>query len=210
MFVHLPGSSEECLKQIISSLVERGAEVSEFFHGHVTHLITSQRCLEMEKEKTLTSKKLILDPSSRGAIILARTTKKQNNINIVEKAKKFGVRVILIEERNFLKKERPLDFKLSSSSTLSKQRTDSNIRSVKVRELRAPFIKVADHSGRYRPLVMEMKEWPDAYSMFSQGPSVLDTKKITKKRNITFCELCEEHFNDLPKHLDSDTHVKNA
>ena len=75
MFVHLPGLSQSSLKKIINSLTECGAGFSEFFHKKITHLITSNRCLELARDKSSTSKKILTDPSSRGAMILARTTK---------------------------------------------------------------------------------------------------------------------------------------
>lgn len=213
MFIHLPGSSRGSLKQIISILMESGADVSEFFHRKITHLITSNRYLEVEKNNILTSNKLLTDPSSRGAMILAKTTKKQDNANIVDKAKKLGVNVIFLEEMNleFLSIQKSLlDHTLVTDSTLCLKRTANDVPSVEVRELRTPFLKVVDHSECYRPLVLEMKEWPDAFTMFSQGPNVLETRVKNKKRKITFCELCEEHFNDLQKHLSSTKHKNNA
>ncbi|KAJ7323482.1 Cdc7p-Dbf4p kinase complex regulatory subunit [Desmophyllum pertusum] len=184
VFIHLPGSSRGSLKQIISILMESGAEVSEFFHRKITHLITSNRYLEVEKNNILTSNKLLTDPSSRGAVILAKTTKKQDNANIVDKAKKLGVNVIFLEEMNleFLSRQKSLlDHTLVTDSTLCLKRTANDVPSVEVRELRTPFLKVVDHSECYRPLVLEMKEWPDAFTMFSQGPNVLETRVKKKK-----------------------------
>ena len=94
---------------------------------------------------------------------------------------------------------------LATDSILCKKR----IASVEVRKLRPPFLKDVDHSGFYRPLVLEMKEWPDALTMFSQGQNVLHTKFKNEKK-ITFCELCETNFNHLQKHLSSSEHIKNA
>ena len=98
MFVHLPGLSQSNLRKIINFLTECGAGFSEVFHWKITRLITSNRCLELERDKSSTSKKFLTDPSSRGAMILARTTKKQDNGNIVEKGKNFGFNVISLEE----------------------------------------------------------------------------------------------------------------
>ena len=96
-----------------------------------------------------------------------------------------------------------------NDSILCKKRTAKDIASFEVRKLRPPFIKVVNHSGSYRPLVLEMKEWPDALTMFSQGRNVLHTK-YKNERKITFCELCETNFNHLQKHLSSNEHIKNA
>ena len=77
------------------------------------------------------------------------------------------------------------------------------------KKLRSPFIKVVDRKECFRPLVLEMKEWPDAFTMFSKGPNVLH-EKVGRKREVTSCELCNVHFNDLQKHLSSPEHTKNA
>ena len=86
----------------------------------------------------------------------------------------------------------------------------SNAPSVKVRKLRPPFIKVVDRSECYRPLVLEMKEWPDAFTMFSRKPHVLETRPIDRERKIKFCELCEVPFEDFQKHLSSIEHTEKA
>ena len=57
---------------------------------------------------------------------------------------------------------------------------------------------------------MEMKEWPDALTMFSRGQHMLETRPIGRERKITICELCEVYFNDFQKHLSSIEHAKKA
>ena len=205
VFVHLPGLSQSSLRKVINFLTECGAGFSEFFHRKITHLITSNRCLELERNTSSTSKKFITDPSSRGAMILARTTKKQDSGNVVEKAKNFGVNVISLEEMNL-----ELFPRTPSARCVRKKSLPNDAPSVEVRKLRPPFIKVVDRSECYRPLVLEMKEWPDAFTMFSRGPHVLETRPIDRERKITFCELCEVHFNDFQKHLSSIEHTKKA
>ena len=205
MFVHLPGLSQSSLKKIINSLTECGAGFSEFFLKKITHLITSNRCLELARDKSSTSKKILTDPSSRGAMILARTTKKQDSESVVEKARNFGINIIFLEEMNLA-----LSSRTHSALCKRRNRLLNDAPSVKVRKLRPPFIKVVDRSECYRPLVLEMKEWPDAFTMFSRGPHVLEARPINRERKITFCELCEAHFNDFQKHLSSIKHTKKA
>ena len=90
---------------------------------------------------------------SRGAMILARTTKKQDSESVVEKATNLE---LLTEERTqpfvYIKKT------LAQRCPISK----------------SAKVKVIERSQCYRPLVLEMKEWPDAFTMFSQGPYVGD------------------------------------
>ena len=63
---------------------------------------------------------------------------------------------------------------------------------------------------RYRPLVLEMKEWPDAFTWFSRGPSNVVDNGNQRQRKITFCELCEVRVTDLQEHLKSTRHITNA
>jgi len=71
-----------------------------------------------------------------------------------------------------------------------KKRSLNDAPSVKVRKLRLLS------SECYRPLVLEMKEWPDAFTMFSQGPHPLETRPFNRERKITFSERCEVHFRE--------------
>lgn len=204
MFVYLPGSSADSFRQIISNLKECGAEVSQFFHKKISYLITSNNCIEMEKRKKVTSTKFLTDPSSRGAMFLGKATKEQSRVGIFEKAKKFGISIVSLDElRVFLSKSQDLSY-----SSLAKNISGDPVKT-EVRKLRWPFIKVVDRKECFRPLVLEMKEWPDAFTMFSKGPNVLH-EKVGRKRETTFCELCNVYFNDLQKHLSSSEHTKNA
>ena len=186
------GSTTEQLKQINNNLKEMGVQVCQFFHEKVTHLITSNHCLERAEKERTASNKLLKDQSSRGAMFLARAMKKANNCNIFGKAKKFGIKIVLIEER-----------KLQIKSTSRREATVTHTNSieeippvVKVRRLKELFIKVVDRSESYRPLVLEMKEWPDALTMFSQGTNILQDAGIKK--------------GTLQTHLDSRKHINNA
>ena len=136
-------------------------------------------------------------------MILARTTRKQDSGNVVEKAKNFGINVIFLEEIDL-----ELQTRMQSARWVCNKRLPNDVPSVDVQKLRPPFIEVVDCSACYRPLVLEMKEWLDAFTMFSRGPHVLKTRPIDRERNITFCELCEVHFNDFQKHLSSIEHTK--
>lgn len=206
MFVYLPGSSADSLRQIIRNLKECGAEVSQFFHKKISYLITSNNCIEMEKRKKVISRKVLTDPSSRGAMFLGKATKELSKVGIFEKAKKFGITILSLDEITsgvFLSKNKDL-----SCSSTAKNISGDPVET-EVRKLRSPFIKVVDRKECFRPLVLEMKEWPDAFTMFSKGPNVLH-EKVGRKREVTSCELCNVRFNGLQKHLSSPEHTKNA
>lgn len=109
VFVYLPGSSAGDLRQIISNLKDCGAEVSQFFHKKISYLITSNNCIEMEKRKKVISRKLLTDPSSRGAMFLGKATKEQSNDGIFEKAKRFGISIVSFDEISvFLSKSKDM------------------------------------------------------------------------------------------------------
>ena len=204
MFVYLPGSSASDLRQIISNLKDCGAEVSQFFHKKISYLITSNNCIEMEKRKKVISRKLLTDPSSRGAMFLGKATKEQSNDGIFEKAKRFGISIVSFDEISvFLSKSKDMSY-----SSPVKNISGGPVQT-EIRKLRSPFIKVVDRTECFRPLVLEMKEWPDAFTMFSKGPNVVH-EKMGRKREATFCELCNVRFDDLQKHLSSSKHTKNA
>ena len=100
MYIKLPGSSAVGLRQITGNLKECGAEVSpsEESHKKVSYLITSNSCIKKEKREKLTSKKLLTDQSSRGAMFLARATYNQNKVSIFEKANSLGTNVVCLDD----------------------------------------------------------------------------------------------------------------
>lgn len=79
----------------------------------------------------------------------------------------------------------------------------SSTKTIKVCRGKDPFIKVVEGSQRIRSLALEMKEWPDALTMFSQGPNILEDSNRRKTSKITFCELSNVSFSHLQNHLKS-------
>lgn len=80
-----------------------------------------------------------------------------------------------------------------------------------VRKLRAPFIKVEDHSRKYKPLVKEFDAWPTFDFDSSPECEVVKCKHLKKhqKKNterVRFCECCQCHFINLDDHLESKQH----
>ena len=119
----------------------------------------------------------------------------------------FGIQIVLIEQMKFDISSTLEKTSSSKSTTVHFERVQPE---VKVRKLREPFLKVVDQSERFRPLVLEMKEWPDALTMFSRGESTLCTARLKRPKKITFCELCSNDFLDLNTHLNSKEHIQNA
>lgn len=80
-----------------------------------------------------------------------------------------------------------------------------------IRKLKAPFIKIEDRSGKYRPLFKEFDTWPtfdfDSSSECEQGESNhLKKYKTKNKERVKFCECCQCHFKNLDDHLESKEH----
>ena len=42
--------------------------------------------------------------------------------------------------------------------------------------------------------MLEMKEWPDAITMFSREENALEASMKKRKRRSNYCELCEDRF----------------
>jgi hypothetical protein len=105
-------------------------------------------------------------------------------------------------------------YKIRQNSTVD---SANDITNAKVRTLQGQFIKVEDGTGIYRPLIMEMEEWPRIYfnsdSSLSPfcNPNVkvrqLTTGNRTKKR---LCELCNMYYNDVQHHVHGSQHQANA
>ena len=77
-------------------------EVCQFFsqENHLLNFDYSKSLPgEDRKEKLMVGNKIFTDQSSRGAIFLAKTLEKRNDCcSIFDKAKKFGTKIVLIEE----------------------------------------------------------------------------------------------------------------
>lgn len=151
----------------------------------------------------MVSKHPLANPSSKGAILLSKVQRNRDASSIVQKAQFFGVKIVFVENGK-------VHFSENSKSIAPKNDEQLVSKIVKVRELKPPFNKIGDRSGRYRPLVAEMKDWPvDLFKMFSQGPDVLGDKPI-REQKISYCELCENRFSNLETRLKSCHHKKNA
>ena len=121
-------------------------------------------------------------------MFLSKAQTKPVSMSKVEKAQLFGVKVAFLEHVNLALSRKCI----SVASVKDKELVSDHI---KVWKLRLPFIKVADRSGRYRPLVLEMDEWP---------------ADATSQKRISYCELCKNQFSDLESHLKTRQHMQIA
>jgi hypothetical protein len=83
-----------------------------------------------------------------------------------------------------------------------------------IRELQGKYIKVEDVSGKYRPLVVEMKDWPelqlDCDNTPFTHPKVLKSIPIHSRIQKKLCELCNHYYTCETSHLNGSEHQKNA
>lgn len=89
------------MTHLISNLKKRGAEVSNFVHNKITHLITSEQCIKMDKKEGINPAQLSKFPSPRGALILSKRSGKKEKLSIFEQAKKLNIEIVLVEEMKF-------------------------------------------------------------------------------------------------------------
>lgn len=84
-----------------------------------------------------------------------------------------------------------------------------------VRELKAPFLKVEDCAGLYRPLVIVLTKWPEIdFNIPAPYPPFHDIStskpKSRTKRYTGFCELCNLDYQNLQTHLSGVFHQSKA
>ena len=82
MFLYLLWSSFHQMTQLISNLQKSGAEVSNFFHNKITHLINPEQCIKINKKEGINPAQLSKFPSSRGALILSKRSGNNEKISI--------------------------------------------------------------------------------------------------------------------------------
>ena len=209
VFIHLPNIKEEKRATFTKKLIRSySVNVSEFFNKRVNHVVTNletfqKSCRLAEKQER---SQLPCLQSSRAAQFLFSARKKnssKSSSDPVQMAQAFGIKIILLETISF---QFP-----SSKSTREQSLTTTD--SARVRKLKPPFLKIEDRSRLYKPLVLEMKEWPDPEKfLLEQQPSQRATAKQAKKHKINsqYCGLCNCSFTTMAAHLDSSIHRNNA
>ena len=83
-----------------------------------------------------------------------------------------------------------------------------------VRQLRDKYIKVEDENGKYRPQIIEMKEWPELKFDFDQTPftrpKIVESLPTNSGVKRQLCELCNSYIYDIQHHLNGFEHKRNA
>ena len=165
----------------------QGASVSQFFDKKVSVVLANKGAAKnISCEKGLFNQRTL----SRGASMVRQALERNSNKGIktnekskfIQRAEMNGIRVVYIE-----------DVRLG------------------VRTLRPPFLKVEDHSRKYRPLILEMTKWPNLEDMFRDDSTCNETVYEQKKQEINkYCGLCKQYFTNYKMHINSSLHQKNA
>ena len=149
------------------------------FYHRNVNIVLSDRSAEANHTKGYLSQ---TRPTSRGALMVRKSLerKRVDSYNFFESVKINGKRVIYLE-----------DTKLG------------------VRPLRSPFIKVEDQSRQFKPLILEMSEWPNLDKMFLEKSGLKPNLEGEERLN-EYCGLCEQHYTSINSHIESSMHKKNA
>jgi hypothetical protein len=106
-------------------------------------------------------------------------------------------------------------YKIRQNSTVD---SVNDITNAEVRTLQRQFIKVEDGTGIYRPLIIEMEEWPRLFFLNSNSSLSPFSNPNVKMRQLTIgnrtkqrlCELCNMYYNDVQHHVHGSQHQANA
>lgn len=200
-------------KQIMSSINQRlravkEAKISYFFDRNlVTHVITdhtryTDRAV-FPKNESLKN----FDITSRSASILAQVKIKKSKCPI-KQAKEFGIPILYVDD---ILKGNLFQATLKNNDQSGQIQIQDKKVKKSARNLKKPYIKVEDKSRKYRPLVLEMNEWPFITKiLMNKCTSKVDRVSKYKANTNRFCEHCNCKFNDLNLHLQSTEHKNNV
>lgn len=157
---------------------------------------------------------------SRAKMVLATALNSSDyqKKTLQEKAQQFGFKVVSVSEfkkkLNDIKISRKRDHSPADTGEPGPQHNYRNEHAhpneTSVRGLRAPFIKVEDHSGKHYPIFKDFDAWPTTdidNPMVWKGGNSRHLKNSGKQQEIErFCECCQSHYTNLNCHLEFKEH----
>ena len=201
IFLQTSQDSDSLVKDINSL----GGTVCQFLSKHVDYVVIDSFDKLSRQEQTDVAN----NKGSRAQILLAKALKstnyKQQQKSLQEKSREFGFKIISVPEfkKNILTEIATSKEKESIAAEPKQERAI-------VRSLKPPFIKVEDHSGRYRPLFKEFDVWPsfdfESSTDYDVGGNRKEKNHTRKQEIVRFCECCECHFTNFDEHLQSKQH----
>ena len=194
--------------KLANMLVAWGAAVSSFFDKNVDCIV---------RGKTPSVFNGNLSTFSRSSSMVTRAKVKSGTSNIDKVANLWGISIISYDE---------IVSKLKGAQGLvpvnRPHKSFPRTCHYRVRQLRPPFIKVEDLSGKYRPDVKEFTRYPSLNLDSPQGccpfekndPLPFENKKKKYKgeqASGSYCECCKvAFFTSLDQHLQSKEHLEFA
>ena len=189
-------------EKIKNILVKCGAQRTEFLDKHVDAIIVDKR--QPREKKNFSNSSC----HSRVACMIKKTMGKtiSGSSSVEEIGKKWNIPVH--------------DYRaiLATNHYDKKKPEECSIKNFKVKKLKAPFIKVEDRTGRYRPNFVEMNTIPfiDFKSQNPKSPfeTWFKANAPTSSKGDAIpsrtCELCHGTYSDLDSHLVSKRHTAAA
>ena len=195
-----------------------GGLISQFLTKRVDFVVTDHF-----DSPTKTSDELLVSKRrSRAKMLLATVLNSPiasyHKKTLQEKGREFGFKVFSVSE--FEKKinemiiSRKRDYSLADDREHCPLEININREKKKTftRGLRAPFIKVEDHSRRHSPTFKEFDSWPsidfDSPTVWKGGNRRQLENSVKQERGAIrkFCECCQCYYTDLNSHLESKEH----
>ena len=199
--------------RLVEDIKSLGGLISQFLTKRVDLVIT-----DPFDSPTKTSDELLVSQrGSRAKMLLATAlnSPSYHKKTLQEKGREFGFEVFSVSE--FKKKinemiiSRKRDYSPADDREQLPQAININCdKKTFARGLRAPFIKVEDHSRRHRPVFKEFDSWPsidlDSPTVWKGGKRRESGHKQEWGEIRQFCECCQCYYTDLNSHLESKEH----
>ena len=197
-------------RSTIKLLAQHHCRIDQFLSKSVTHIITASKYHSSTK---ITTRNPMMNYTTRARQLVNLSLKKyQGTFGTLKVGREietlspsclpdYSDKCTDVSHKCFVKR--------SNKITLPK---------VHVRELNPLFLKVEDCSGRYRPQVIEMREWPKIYfhshasysTFYNPSKEKPWANSKTKHLKEELCELCDSFYNNRQQHIKSFEHQNHA
>lgn len=205
---------EHCLEyeRVVKFLNYHQAHVETFLSKKVTHIITAKKrssSNEIISKKVQYSRAKKMVQLAIQTRLLKNSSKPEQPVLTLNDLMKLSVNC----NKHIGNQNKSRYKKVESFTNNSMANVDKSMNAT-VRELRGKYIKVEDASGKFRPLVVEMKEWPELEFYCDNipflRPKVLKPIPTHSRIKKKLCELCNSYYSCDKRHLNGFEHQKNA
>lgn len=227
-FLHIQSASKA--RDLEKKIKELGGVVENFLSKDISFVVTDQATTSLrqtsQKKETTDFAQSRLVGQTRAQAMLQKSVEQQKqavkSTDVLTNAQKWGVQV------------KPVELVLKWTNEQKKRQATAESTG-RVCSLRGAFLKVEDHSRKYKPLVKELQFWPrlnleappnfspfdEPVSMRTRSRSSSKSPRRAARRKITreptasedkkgYCELCDVHYEGIQKHVASKQHNVTA